>query len=639
MKQAEKSAAFMERFSTVVRPYLAISLLIATGLSAHGCGDSATVNPVVELASLSVDPGTLQPAFSGGTTQYSVDLTSSTTTVTVSAQPAVSGDSVTINGQATTSRVITLDPPGSTTVVDISVSESNTSSRAYTVRLVRAGLAGNNSLQSLAVSPGTLAPDFDPNTLAYTSTVASNVGSVTVTCTVQDSNATMTVNGQAATSGQARAITLNGPGQNTTITVTVTGQNGNPKTYFVAVSRGVSNNNNLQGLTISQGTLSPAFRASTTDYTVEVASSVASVGVTPRLQDSDASMTVNGQATSPGQTRTIQLGTPNSTTSIIIIVTAQDGTQKAYTVTVIKAALGGNNNLQSLAVSPGSLDPAFSENTTRYTLNVGSGATGVRVTAILQDTSGTLEVNQQGTPSGQVRTIDLGAPGSTTEVEILAIAPNGNSKRYIVTVNRAAPSADNHLSALTATPGILDPDFTAGTLNYTVDVATDVTSVTVSATKSDPDAVISGDVPNQGEATVQLDGPGTSKDVSVIVTAANGSSKTYRLTVNRAAPSADNNLSALTVSSGVLFPAFAPGRLTYTVTIPSSVRNVTVTATKSDPNAVMAAFGSVIAAAGTPTGQVTVSLGIGTSSSIAITVTAPNGSAKTYRLLISRPFR
>lgn len=290
-------------------------------------------------------------------------------------------------------------------------------------------------------------------------------------------------------------------------------------------------------------------------------------------------------------------------------------------------------------MSPGSLDPAFSENTTRYTLNVGSGATGVRVTAILQDTSGTLEVNQQGTTSGQVRTIDLGAPGSTTEVEILAIAPNGNSKRYIITVNRAALSADNNLSALTATPGILDPDFTAGTLNYTVDVATDVTSVTVSATKSDPDAVISGDVPNQGDASVQLDGPGTSKNVSIIVTAPNGSSKTYRLTVNRAAPSTNNNLSALAVSSGVLFPAFAPGTLTYTVTIPSSVGGVTVTATKSDPNAVMAAFGSVIAAAGTPMGQVTVSLGIGTSSPIAITVTAPNGSAKTYRLLISRPFR
>ncbi len=629
----------MKRFFTLAGPYLAVGLLTVIGLNIYGCGDTATVNPVVELRSLSVDPGTLQPGFSGGTTQYSVDLTSSTTSVTVSAQPAVSGDNVTINGQPTTSRVIPLDPPGSTTVVDISVSESSTSSRTYTVRLVRAGLAGNNSLQSLAVSPGTLAPDFDPNTLPYTVSVANNVESVNVTPTVQDSNATVTVNGQAAASGQARSTTLNGPGQSTTITITVTAQNRSQKTYFVAVSRGASNNNNLQGLTISQGTLSPAFRAGTTDYTVEVASSVESLSVTPRLQDSAASMTVNGQTTSSGQTRTIQLGTPNSTTPIIIIVTAQNGTQKVYTVTVIKAALGSNNNLRSLTVSPGSLDPAFSSNTTRYTVNVGSGTAGVRVTATLQDTSGTLEVNQQATPSGQTRTIDLGAPGSSTDIEILAIAPNGSSKRYIVTVNRAVPSADNNLSALTVTPGTLDPDFTAGTLNYTVDVATDVTSVIVSATKSDPNAVISGDVPNQGQATVQLDGPGTSKNVSIIVTAANGSSKTYRLTVNRAAPSSDNNLSALVVSSGVLFPRFSPSTLTYTVTIPSSVSSVTATATKSDPNAVMAAFGSVIAAAGTPTGQVTVSLGIGTSSSIAITVTAPNGSPKTYHLLVRRPFR
>jgi hypothetical protein len=629
----------MTRFSTVVGSYLAIGLLIATGVGLYGCGDTATINPVVELASLSVDPGTLQPSFSGGTTQYSVDLTSSTTAVTVNAQPAVSGDRVTINGQATTSRVITLDPPGSTTVVDISVSESTTSSRTYTVRLVRAGLAENNSLQNLAVSPGTLAPDFDPNTLPYTVTVANNVESVDVTPTVQDSNASVTVNGQAATSGQARAIPLNGPGQSTTITITVTGQNGTPKTYLVSVSRGVSNNSNLQGLTISPGTLSPAFRASTTDYTVEVASSVESVRVTPRLQDTDASMTVNGQAIASGQTQPIQLGTPNSTTPIIIIVTAQNGTQKVYTLSVTRAALGGNNNLQSLTLSSGSLTPTFSANTTRYTAGVGSGTASVAVTATLQDTSGTLEVNQQGTPSGQVRTIDLGAPGSSTEIEILAVAPNGSSKRYIVIVNRAVPSADNNLSNLEVSPGTLDPVFSADTTQYAVEVATDVTAVTITATKSDANAVISGDVSNEGQATVPLGGPGTSKDISIIVTAANGSPKTYLLTVKRAAPSADNNLSALVVSSGVLVPSFAPGMLTYRVTIPSSVGSLTVTATKSDPNAIMAAFGSVIAAAGTPTGQVTVSLGIGGSSTIAITVTAQNGSPKTYQVLVHRSFR
>ena len=87
-------------------------------------------------------PGTLQPAFSGGIIQYRVDVTTDIESVTITAQPAVAGDTVTINGQATTSRVITLDDAGTTTPVSIVVSESGTNSRTYTVLLVRSGLTG-----------------------------------------------------------------------------------------------------------------------------------------------------------------------------------------------------------------------------------------------------------------------------------------------------------------------------------------------------------------------------------------------------------------------------------------------------------------------------------------------------------------
>ncbi|NJL16390.1 MAG: cadherin-like beta sandwich domain-containing protein [Nitrospira sp.] len=98
-------------------------------MGAYGCADSATVNPVVELASLTVTPGTLQPTFNRSTTQYSVDLTSNIASVTITAQPAVAGDTVKINGVTTMSRVITLGAEGSTTSVNIVVSESDSNSR------------------------------------------------------------------------------------------------------------------------------------------------------------------------------------------------------------------------------------------------------------------------------------------------------------------------------------------------------------------------------------------------------------------------------------------------------------------------------------------------------------------------------
>lgn len=573
------------RTATPVRQYLAATFFIVIGLTAYGCGDSATVNPVVELASLTVSPGSLEPGFSGGTTQYRVDLTSDTTTVTITAQPAVASDSVTINGQATTSRTITLEPAGETTIVNIVVSETDTNSRTYVIRLVRAGLAGNNSLQNLTMSPGTLAPTFDPNLQAYTVSVANNVGSVTVTPTLSDPAATMTVNGQAALSGQGRVITLNGGGQNTVITIAVTAQNGNLKNYQVTVSRGRSNNNNLRSLGISPGTLSPAFGAGTTGYTVNLpatlASNVTSIRVTPTLQDTTATMTVNGQATTSGTARTAPLPAPGSNNFINIVVVAQDGTSKTYSVNVIRAALGGNNNLRSLTVSQGTLAPAFSANTTAYTVDVGSGVTSISVTPTLSDSAATMTVNGQAATSGQARAITLRAAGLSTTINTVVTAPNGSQKTYTITVDRATPpppSGNNNLSALSVRVGntaqALSPPFASGTQNYTVNVATDVTEVTVIATKSDPNAVISGDVPNSGQANITLTGAGTTTRVSITVTAPNGIAKAYTIDVIRAAPAAP------------LRPASAPDLIdqddTCTLDIPNNPTQCTSNTSNAD---------------------------------------------------------
>jgi L-aminopeptidase/D-esterase-like protein len=204
-------------------------------------------------------------------------------------------------------------------------------------------------------------------------------------------------------------------------------------------------------------------------------------------------------------------------------------------------------------------------------------------------------------------------------------------------VNRALPlSGNNELSSLTVSSGSLSPAFAPGTLTYTLDVASGVTSVTFTATKSDPNAVISGDVPNGGQATIPLDGPGTTKNVSITVTAPNGLSKTYTIAVTRRPPSSNNDLAALTVTPGSLSPGFSPNTLNYDVI--SSAGSLTVSATKADPDAVMS--GSVAAGTGVPTGTATIPLGgPGTITRISIAVTAPNGVSQIYTITVSRPFR
>ncbi len=539
----------MIRTGTVMRQYLVAAFLIVIGLVAAGCGDTASVNPAAQLASLAVDPGSLEPAFSGGTTQYNVNLSSSITSVTITAQPAEGGDTVTINNQPTTSSVITLGAPGTTTTASISVSGSGADPRTYVVSLVRAGLTGNNSLQNLGVSPGTLAPTFEENFLSYTVDVANNVGSVTVTPTLSDPAATMTVNGQPATSGQASIVPLNAAGQDTAIPIVVTAQNSSTKRYTVTVSRGVSSNSNLQSLTISPGTLTPTFNANraSTSYTVNVASTVTSVTVTPRLQDATASMTVNGQATNSGQSRTVTLNGAGSNTIINIIATAQNGTSKPYSVNVNRAALGGNNDLRGLTVSPGQLAPAFSANTTRYAVSVDSDVTSITVTATLQDTNATMAIGGQGTRSGQGRNVGLGVPGSSTDITIVVTAPNSSQMVYTITVNKALPSSNNNLRALSVRAGTaaqtLSPTFASSTTNYTVNVGSAVTNATITATLQDTDGsmTINGQGTSSGVASapITLGAPGSSTDIPIVVTAPNGDSKPYTITVKKRPPAPD----------------------------------------------------------------------------------------------------
>ena len=84
----------------------------------------------------------------------------------------------------------------------------------------------------------------------------------------------------------------------------------------------------------------------------------------------------------------------------------------------------------------GSLSPAFTAARTSYTVNVGSGVDDITVTATKADSNAGMTINNQGTNSGQARSINLGAPGSSTEIDITVTAPNGDPKTYTVTVNR-----------------------------------------------------------------------------------------------------------------------------------------------------------------------------------------------------------
>src|SRR6185369_1894355 len=74
------------------------------------------------------------------------------------------------------------------------------------------------------------------------------------------------------------------------------------QSYTIVVNRAgaLSNNANLSNLSISSGTLTPAFAMNTLNYTDNVSNATASVTVTPTTADANATVTVNGTAVASG---------------------------------------------------------------------------------------------------------------------------------------------------------------------------------------------------------------------------------------------------------------------------------------------------------------------------------------------------
>jgi hypothetical protein len=665
----ERDHSTMMRTLTAVRQYLAAAFLLVIGLIAYGCGDSATVSEPAALGNLSVSTGTLEPPFNPATSDYTVQLSSDVSSTTITASPRVAGDTIRIDNQPTTSQTITLDSPGAEKSVSIVVTDSGTggSSNSYTVR-VRRDLE-DNSLQALSVLGGTLAPSpFDKDTLNYSvNGVGASVTSITISATKSDQDSIMQIGSvtvpAGTPSGQA-TIQLGNTGSATPVSIDITRPSGSKKTYTVTINRGPSDNSFLQSLSLPPGRqLNPRFGSSITGYEVNVANNVTSITVTPRAQDTTARITVNGLATNSGQTsQPIPLNEPGinaSRTNINITVIAQDNnTQKVYTVTVIRAALGGNNNLSALTVRAGtttlSLSPSpFNSNTLVYTANVTNNVNEVAVTATRQDATASITVNGQATNSGVARTITLNPAGqsqSTTTIPIVVAAQNGSQKTYTVNVIRAAPGGNNNLSALTVRAGTttlsLSPSpFDSNALVYTANVTNNVNEVAVTATRQDATAsiTVNGLPTNSGVArTVTLNPTGQNQStttIPIIVTAQNGSQKTYTVNVIRAALGGNNNLQSLTVQSlnvpsHTLSPPFSQtrARTDYALDVDNNVGSITVNATPQDSGA---SVRILVNGAASSTNSISLPLGPSTTE-IEVIVRAPNGTEKPYSITVDR---
>ena len=400
----------------------------------------------------------------------------------------------------------------------------------------------------------------------------------------------------------------------------------------VAADVVLSDDADLSALTISEGTL-PAFAAATTSYAVDVDNDVASVTLTPTTSDTTAHVTVAGTAvTSATASGAITLNV--GANAIAIVVTAQNGTEKTYTVTIDRGANTAPRittaATQSVAENTPTTTPVVTfaadddeSNTITWAL---TGADAGDFT--LNAASGALTLNAlpnyetKRSYAVTVTATDNGTPPLSVVGNVTVVVTNTDEEGTIAAITGSAKVGEQ----LTA-GAVTDPDSPSTPVEVTAHLwqnadGTEIPTGIVNAATYTPTATDEG-------KTLQVivtytDGHGPGKTLTSEATAA--------VQAADATESSDANLSALTLSEGTL-PTFAAATTAYNAgEVANDVASVTVTPTTAHAAASVSVAGTDVTS-GTPSAAIPLAVG---ANNIGITVTAEDASTKTYTVTITR---
>jgi len=373
-----------------------------------------------------------------------------------------------------------------------------------------------------------------------------------------------------------------------------------------------STNANLSSLSIEGYNFTPAFSSSKQNgYTLTVPNDVATIKVNATAEDANATVSGTGNVN-------LNVGVNN----VNVVVTAQNGGKKTYTIAVTRQALepvkSNDNNLNDLSVNGYTINPQFDKDQLNYTLSIPYEATEIIVNTLKSNENATVEVS--GNTNLQV--------GENT-VSITVTAENGDKKVYTIAVNREdkveQPTLDSDatLKSLYIGGFTLNPTFASNINVYSIKVGEAVTGLNVDA------------IPNSEKATVEIAGNlgweyGVNQ-VLITVTAEDGTKNVYIINATRTNPisnnepvkSGDNYLSNLTIKGTELIPNFDKNISNYSVKIPYEVEKLDLNYITNSDKAKVEVIGNG-------------DFKVGSVNTVEIKVTAEDGSVRIYTINVTK---
>lgn len=191
-------------------------------------------------------------------------------------------------------------------------------------------------------------------------------------------------------------------------------------TYSTTIAAPLSTNANLSSLSVSEGTLSPAFKAGTTSYSIgEVPFSVSKLNITYKTEDAKAKVTISGNSLSVGSN------------TVSIVVKAENGATKTYKISVTRKqdpnyVASSNAALSSITISSGTISPTFSSEKTDYIVYLPFEYVGKEFSV----TGKAADSKASGVTGGNIAALVEGV----NNTKVVCKAENGAEKTYKITV-------------------------------------------------------------------------------------------------------------------------------------------------------------------------------------------------------------
>jgi len=327
------------------------------------------------LSGLTSSGGALSPAFQANQTAYTLpdaSYSASSLTVIPTVVDSTATPRVRINGGAYVSvgSGIGSDPLAlnvGLNTIDVEVTaQDGTTIKTYTISVKRQN--NDATLSALSVSPYGLSEAFSSGVLGYTiADVPSAVSSLTVTPTLTDAaGAFVHVRAKggaytAVTSGFGVDVPLI-YGSNTIEVEVLAEDTSIARTYTIVATRLLSSDASLQGLAVTGGNL--LFSPQVEDYALSVSESTYTLAVQPVVAEPDITsvqvrINQGGYTIVPSGQYSEPLTLLNDGTSDIeLLITAQDGTQRVYTLHVTHS---GIPMLDHWTMTDGTLTLTFTE--------------------------------------------------------------------------------------------------------------------------------------------------------------------------------------------------------------------------------------------------------------------------------------